>query len=100
PSLFLRKKCFPHRRPSLKHSWLLNVAAPNRRQTRQHKKRREIPQVIGSVHLSPTGSIFVSVVVLTPRSPFESNWAIFALNVSEPPVDPSKSRRSRPRGRP
>ena len=65
---FPSEKVFSQRRPF--GSQTLVVAQcrggnlPNRRQARQNKKRRPIPRVIGSVHCIPTGSIFVSVVVV------------------------------------
>jgi hypothetical protein len=66
---FPSEKVFFHRRPSGSQALVVaqcrgaNLA--NRRQAHQNKEQRPIPRVIGSVHLSPTGPIFVSVVVPT-----------------------------------
>jgi hypothetical protein len=65
---FPSEKVFSQRRPPGSQALVVaqcrGANLPNRRQARQNKKRRPIPRVIGSVHFSPTGSIFVSVVVI------------------------------------
>ena len=69
---FPSEKVFSHRRPSGSQALVVaqcrGANLPNRRQARQNKKRRPIPRVISSVHLSPTGSICVSVVASRDRS--------------------------------
>jgi hypothetical protein len=63
---FPSEKVFSHRRPSgsqaVRVTQCCGANLPDRRQPRQNKNRRPIPPLIGSVHLSPAGPIFVSVV--------------------------------------